>query len=206
MTTELVRLTDGNPLKELRRSDGTWSAREVQASGHVHSVWRDWEAAIQRGAELLNSFNIAGQRNFEPSLKISEPGKRGPKTHDYDLDALWLFASCQQSRLPELDLWFVFAGLQAAGYGKQPVRQVVPNFTSSQLGTFTRQIAGLDPKVQMHLVKLATQRPPEPLPPTVSYQVPPTLALPSVPSYHKVPGSPSLYTGTKGQDSNDQHQ
>lgn len=125
MSTEIVTLTDANPLKELQRSDGTWSAREVQKSGNVHSTWQRWEQAIGRGKKLVR--DIFGEtevsRNFSGAAKVYRDGTRGPMSDDIYLQPLGLFAACQQSDLPELDMWFVFAGLQAAGYGIAPEAQ-----------------------------------------------------------------------------------
>lgn len=135
-STDLVTLTEANPLADMRRSDGTWSAREVHASGHVHADWRNWEAAIRRGDVLLKQFGLSAGHHEVGSTTtvVMKPMPRGQapvpdKVDDYRLTALALFAACQQSNLPELDLWFVFAGMQAAGYGisapQQSVAQVL---------------------------------------------------------------------------------
>lgn len=118
--TELVRLTDDNPLKSLQLADGTWSARDVQKSGYVHTRWAQWEPAIQRGQALIKGQygEAAGQDHVRPTLQMIGIGKTGQRqVNDYALTALGLFAACQQSQLPELDIWFVHAGMSVAGYG-----------------------------------------------------------------------------------------
>lgn len=125
MTADLVTLTESNPLLALRRADGTWSAREVQKSGHVHAEWRAWEEAIKRGDVLLRQFGIdAGQGNFGSTTKVIERVRADGRSTgvieigDYDLDPLHLFAACQQSRLPGDDQpWFVASDVcKALGY------------------------------------------------------------------------------------------
>lgn len=130
--TELVTLTKSNPLSDLRRDDGTWSARDVQASGNVHADWRNWEASIKRGEVLLSQFGLvsAGQEQVVSATKQVPRGSGAAPQNitDYTLTALGLFAACQQSQLPELDIWFVFAGLQAAGFdGAEQVPAAIDN-------------------------------------------------------------------------------
>jgi hypothetical protein len=124
MTNELVTLTESNPMRGQRRPDGTWSARDVQESGAVHATWRRWEEAVLRARELLTTElgETAAQDHIASTGKMISLGKGGQReVADYVLTALGLFAVCQQSRLPELDLWFTYAGLHAAGYGKETV-------------------------------------------------------------------------------------
>ncbi|HVT99813.1 MAG TPA: hypothetical protein VHE33_20105 [Acidobacteriaceae bacterium] len=122
MTQELVQLTADNPLRGLQRADGTWSARDVQKSGYVHATWRSWELALQRGQALLEGQygNGAGQAHIASASKKVGIGLNGQReVNDYTLTALGLFAACEQSQLPDLDIWFVHAGLEAAGLSKE---------------------------------------------------------------------------------------
>lgn len=129
---ELVTLTPTNPLNDIRREDGTWSARDVQGSNFVHTRWEHWEAAIQRGVKLVafmyGGGETAAQNHFQPTVKMIQTGKGAQReVNDYALTPLGLYAACEQSRLPELDAWFVYAGLQAGGHVavSQPVSQSV---------------------------------------------------------------------------------
>lgn len=125
MSTETVTLTDTNPLKALQHSDGTWSAREVLESGYVHKRWEDWNKAILRAKEEVEFLQIfPGQELFRSSPKKISTGNGGSReVVDYTLVPFSLMYSCQKANLPDLNLWFVFAGLQVAGYGSAPEAQ-----------------------------------------------------------------------------------
>jgi hypothetical protein len=152
----------------------------------------------------------AAQDHFVSAIKMIETGKGANReVKDYALTALGLFAACQQAQLPELDVWFIFAGLQAAGYGsvraEQPETLTYAPLPEPKVGntnlTLTELTAILgavtDPTVEGQLVLRAMTPPPPP-----PYQgPPPPPPVPPRPYQGPPPGTPSLYTGTPLQDS-----
>jgi len=139
--SEVAVLADGNPLLALRGPDGRWSARDIQKSGHVHATWQRFNAAVKRGHEVVKG-KVPGHDVLTPGVKdvITQMPTGGVRiTHlpDYRLDEWDLLAALQKSDIPEIDLWFTAAALQALGFispsvnqGKEDVKEVKrrPNF------------------------------------------------------------------------------
>lgn len=170
-TTEVVRATDANPFLDLQRPDGTWSLRECQEAGRgLHAEYRDLKNARDRGYSLVAAQwgEAAAQAafvNVPKSVEVTTPtGGRGVRQiQDYDcqVNALGLMATCQKSDLPDIDGWFVMAGLEKLF--AQPEQKIgMTNLTATDLAALSGAIAALAPEAQLAIVHAAMT--PEPVP------------------------------------------
>lgn len=154
----------------------------------------------------LDPWDFVQVRDFPSDLRGTSGGQ--PSPYWLTESGVWHLTYKQSPELRRKVNEELLPALRKTGRYSTTTQSLVERklgMTTRQYGTWCRQTSLLDPKTQQYIAGVLWMDD-KPEPTVQQAPLAPEPTVPPPPPYNKVPGSPSLYTGTKGQDSNDQHQ